>query len=107
MKNVDLDKECRIIKSNVYQPRLDFYYGVQENSVFFGFPPEMYFFLSKYKQKSRCYYYYHEILLEKEYLTDFRHRINSSEIDLALDDCKKEIVFSGGVGRNSLTKYSC
>ena len=107
LKNVDLDKECRIIKSNVYQPRLDFYYGVQENSVFFGFPPEMYFFLSKYKQKSRCYYYYHEILLEKEYLTDFRHRINSSEIDLALDDCKKEIVFSGGVGRNSLTKYSC
>ncbi|MBN2422209.1 hypothetical protein JXB41_03195 [Candidatus Woesearchaeota archaeon] len=109
-KNIELDSSCKIIKIHSGQPPLDFFYGLQENAVFFGMPPEFYENLGKYNKKGKCFYYYNQkYYTDYDYNQNFVFRIDVNEIDKLMGSCKKTIEFESSFqGRSvELIKYTC
>jgi len=87
-ENADVDESCKIIKVYHAQPILDYYLGLQENSVFFGAPPIFYESIREYKKEGKCFYYYDEKLDSSGPLY---YRIKTKRLDNLFSNCNKSV----------------
>jgi len=108
-ENVNIDESCKIIKINPNQPYLDYYFGLQKNSVFFGAPPLFYESIKRYKKEGKCFYYYDQYFTEYEYRGEGMHRIDLNKVNQLFISCNKSIEFESPLEDRpfSLVKYIC
>ncbi|MCK5026396.1 MAG: hypothetical protein KAS15_07390 [Nanoarchaeota archaeon] len=120
-----IDESCYIIKVHPAQPKIDYYYGLQRNVLFFGRPPFFYENIRQYPKTGKCFYYYDEktTLISDQpqiELGSYEHyyNIDSKKIDGLFDSCNKNselklpvlIKDNNHTERNitkELIKYSC
>jgi len=108
-ENVDLDKSCKILKMNMYFQHLDFYYGLQENTIFIGGFYHPYEYIEEYDKTGKCFYYYDPYISEIDRKYSHIVDVDLKKLDESLISCKKTIEFESQLEDRpfALIKWSC
>lgn len=110
-KKVNLSDGCKILKVSVHQPLLDYYFGMQRNTIYpVGLVGEMgnfYDALDEYDVDGNCFYYYDE--KEREVSSDilidhgtFENHLNvdMERIERVFSDCFRSVILENKVKVN-------
>jgi hypothetical protein len=109
-ENVNFDKSCWIIKVFAGQPNIDYYFGLQKNALFFGFPPGFYDSIKNYEKKGKCFYYYDEkFYTENDYKYEFVFKLNLEKVDESFASCNRTLEAESSIENRpfSLIRYDC